>query len=405
MAHTGEKEILTVSQLSSLIRGQIESIFPSGFWVKGEVRNFKKHSSGHLYFVLRDKDSQINCIMWRSKAGRLGWSLEEGMEVEIFGFLSIYEKSGNYNCIADRILPLGVGSRAIAFRQLKVKLENEGLFDPAYKKPLPIYPRTIGVITASTGAAIRDIINVLRRRAPYIKIILRPSAVQGDNAPADLIAALDEFNLFPGTVDLIIIGRGGGSEEDLWCFNDELLARAIFQSRIPVISAVGHEVDFSISDFVADRRAPTPSAAAEIAVPDHQELMQNIHKLWQLVYRVLNHELKKYQERFQSITKSYGFRRPRELLVRKAQVLDELVTKIIKETQIFTDNKKSQFSILREKMLSLSPEGILKRGYSICYNAETGVIIRNSDDLNIDDQIILHFAKGKAEGKVTKIIS
>ncbi|MBN2543565.1 exodeoxyribonuclease VII large subunit [bacterium] len=402
MSSTDEKTVLTVSELTGVIRKYIEAIFPSGLWVKGEARNLKRASSGHLYFVLRDEDAQLNCVMWKNKVESIGWDLEDGIDVELYGFLSVYEKSGSYNFRVDKIIPVGVGSRAIAFKQLKTRLQKEGLFDTEHKKRLPQFPRTIGVATASTGAAIRDIVNVLRRRAPYIKIILRPVAVQGDNAAPDIINAIKEFNIF-GQVDLLIIGRGGGSEEDLWCFNDEALAYTIYDSELPIISAVGHEVDFSISDFVADVRAPTPSAAAEIAVKNYTEVLMYIFNIWKKGINSINNKFNNFKQRMESIQKSYGFRRPQELLQRKSQTFDELVNRLSRESVLFVKNKQSGFSILKEKLESLSPLGVLSRGYSICYKEDTSEIVSDAAKLKNDEKIITRLFKGEIESVVKKI--
>jgi len=263
-----EEKIYTVSELTREIKQVLETGFPC-LWVEGEISNFKRHSSGHLYFTLKDENSQIRCAMWRYRANDLIFRPEDGMKVLVQGNLQVYEPGGYYQIIVQQVQPAGVGELQLAFEQLKKKLYAEGLFDEAHKKPIPIFPERIGVITSPTGAAIRDIISVITRRFPIAQIILAPVRVQGPGAKEEIVQAIQDFNEF-GEVDVLIVGRGGGSLEDLWAFNEEVVARAIFTSKIPIISAVGHEIDFSISDFVADRRAPTPSAAAEMAVPDRK---------------------------------------------------------------------------------------------------------------------------------------
>ncbi len=252
-----DRHIYTVSSLTHEIKMLLETSFPR-LWVEGEISNYKAHSSGHIYFTLKDENAQIRCAMWRFKAGELLFRLEDGLKVIVEADIQVYEKSGNYQLIVQQLQPAGIGALQLAFEQLKQRLRAEGLFDEAHKKPLPTFPERVGVITSPTGAAIRDIISVVHRRFPAVQLILYPVRVQGEGAAEEIVHAIKDFNEFK-EVDVLIVGRGGGSLEDLWAFNEEKVARAIYASRIPVVSAVGHEVDFSISDFVADRRAATPT--------------------------------------------------------------------------------------------------------------------------------------------------
>ena len=265
---------LTVTELTKEIKKSLEEQFPP-LWIQGEVSNFKKHSSGHLYFSLKDAESQISCIMWKNRNQNLLFQLQDGMKVIVFAHLSVYMQQGFYQLIVQRIRPAGIGELQIEYEKLKRRLAEEGLFDTKHKKTIPLFPETIGIVTSSTGAALQDIKSVAKRRFPAIRIILWPAKVQGPGAAEEIAEGINAFNQY-SKVDLLIVGRGGGSIEDLWPFNEEIVARAVYDSRIPVISAIGHEIDFSITDLVADRRAPTPSVAAEIAIPDREELLTNI---------------------------------------------------------------------------------------------------------------------------------
>jgi len=313
------EKVLSVIELTSSIKQLLESNF-SKIWVTGEISNYTHHSSGHRYFTLKDDRAQIKCVMWKGVGRSLKFEPENGMQVNLNGQVTVYEKSGQYQLISSAIMPVGIGPLELAFQQLKEKLDKEGLFADSHKQPLPGFPETIGVITSPTGAAVRDVIKVLRRRAPWIKIIIRPATVQGDVASADIAAAIREFNEF-NDVDLLIVGRGGGSLEDLWAFNEEATARAIFESKIPVISAVGHQVDFTISDFVADLRAPTPSAAAEMAVPDGSEIYGFLKENLSLLVRAITGKINDLKSDYNNLVTSYGLRKPSEIINQRTQRL------------------------------------------------------------------------------------
>ncbi|MCD6098695.1 exodeoxyribonuclease VII large subunit [bacterium] len=392
---------LTVSELAELIKFNIEGLFPTGLWVTGEIREWKPHSSGHIYFTLIDRKSQIACIIWRSTAATLDLSeIEEGMQVELFARLTTYQRQSQYQLIVSRLLPKGVGERAILFKRLKEKLEKEGLFNPEFKKPIPTFPEVIGVITSPTGAAIRDIINVATRRAPHITIILRPTIVQGKEAARDIAEGIKEMDEHGG-IDLLIVGRGGGSEEDLWCFNEEIVARAIFSCRTPVISAVGHETDFSISDFVADVRAPTPSAAAEIAVPDVPELMKKQTQRLNSVGTSLLAEVSANREKLQAAISSYGFRSVKDRVMIEYQTLDNLMETATREINNTIKSRSSALKNLESKLSSLSPINIMKRGYSVVYKQKK--VISDSLLLTKGDTISIRFYRGKAEGEIKEV--
>ncbi len=382
------RRIYTVTELNTLCRKTLENIEPGGLWLKAELRNLKIHSSGHFYFALTDGESTIDGVMWRNIAAQLGFKPENGMEVEVFGTPTLYEKNGRFQFSVSRLIPVGEGARAIAFRQLKEKLAAEGLFDPEYKKTLPKYPFRIGVVTSATGAAVRDIVNVLRRRAPYVTIILRPAKVQGEGAAKDIIAGITEFNDFDD-VDLLIIGRGGGSEEDLWCFNDEQLARTIFASELPIISAVGHEIDFTISDFVADVRAPTPSAAAEIAVRDNDELLSVILGSYDSIRKNLKQYTGNYLERLNSVLSRPAWLEPLRRIHDSEQRIDELVVFAETAEKLYLERAFSKINTLIGRLSGFGIERTLRRGFAIV--RRDGKIITRGNELQTDDLLTIRF--------------
>jgi len=386
-----EKRIYTVSTLTREIKEVLETSFPR-LWVEGEISNFKRHSSGHFYFTLKDESAQIRCAMWRFKADALRFRLEDGLKVLLEADIQIYEKSGTYQLVVQQLQPAGIGDLQLAFEQLKKRLQAEGLFDPGRKKEIPLYPERIGVVTSATGAAIRDIVSVIWRRYPPVEILLYPVKVQGEGAAEEIAQAIKNFNDY-GKTDVLIVGRGGGSLEDLWAFNEEVVARAIFSSRIPIVSAVGHEVDFTIADFVADRRAPTPSVAAEMVVPDRSELL-GILAYYQERYK--NHffqKLNAYRDKISAFSKSYAFRRPEDILYQKIQRLDELLRIIQSAMEYAIERKKQRLDNLRLQLRALNPEEVLRRGYSICY--KDGQILKNVKDLKTLDIVQVKLHKGQ----------
>jgi exodeoxyribonuclease VII large subunit len=386
-----EKHIYSVSSLTRQIKEVLETSFPR-LWVEGEISNFKRHSSGHLYFTLKDENAQIRCAMWRFKAGELLFQLEDGLKVLLEGDIQLYEKSGNYQLIIQQIQPAGIGELQLAFEQLKKKLQAEGLFDEIHKKALPRYPERVGVVTSPTGAAIRDIISVISRRFPGSEIILYPVRVQGEGAAQEIARAIADFNEF-GQVEVLIVGRGGGSLEDLWAFNEEVVARAIFASRIPVVSAVGHEVDFSIADFVADRRAPTPSAAGEIVVPDRREILGVLAYYREKLSQTVLQKIKVGNDRIENYRRSYAFRRPEDIVFQKTQQLDELVRKIQLSVLHYLQLKRQRWDHLQLQLRALSPLGVLQRGYSICY--KDGKIIKDVAQVQMLDMVQVKLSRGQ----------
>ncbi len=324
------------------------------------------------------------------------------MKVLALGKVSVYEKRGYYQFDVIKMQPAGIGELQLAFEQLKNKLQEEGLFDDEFKKPIPQYPESIGIVTSPTGAAIQDLLNILNRRFPGIEIILKPVKVQGEGAASEIAAAIDEFDTY-GKVDVLIVGRGGGSLEDLWAFNEEVVARAIFRSTIPVISAVGHEIDFSISDFVADLRAPTPSAAAELAVPDRNELLSRILQYRKTIFEISANLIRYQQDRLKSLVGSYSFLKTPDLVRQYQQRLDELIHTMQLTLAHRFNLQSQQVTGLSHRLQALAPESVLKRGYSICYRAEDNKIVREASLLKVDDKIKVQFYKGKISGSVEEI--
>ncbi len=386
-----EERIYTVGELTREIKEVLESSFPR-IWVEGEISNFKRHSSGHLYFTLKDEKAQISCAMWRYRANDMLFRIEDGMQVLVQGDVQVYERGGIYQLIVYQLQPAGVGALQLAFEQLKKKLFAEGLFDEAHKQPIPIYPERIGVVTSPTGAAIRDIISVISRRFPGVELLIYPVKVQGDGAAEEIADAIRQFNEY-GKVDVLIVGRGGGSLEDLWAFNEEIVARAIYHSRIPVISAVGHEVDFSIADFVADRRAATPSAAAEMVVRDRKELRGILEYYREKLSQQLLNKIQSHRERIENLRQSYAFRRPEDVIYQKMQRLDELSRNM--QTAVFhhLQMKQQKLQNYQNQIRALNPTAILQRGYSICY--KDGTVVKDVAQLGVLDMVQVKLARGQ----------
>lgn len=393
--------ILTVTQLNTYAKSVIEQEATlSNVFVMGEISNFVDHyRSGHLYMSIKDNHSVISAVMFAGNASKLKFKPENGMSVIIRGRVSIYERDGRYQLYIDDMQPDGIGTLAVAFEQMKEKLSKAGLFDAEHKMPIPEIPEKIGVISSPTGAAIQDVINVLGRRYPIAEIVFAGVQVQGDSAAPTIIDAIKKLNYTD--VDVIIIARGGGSAEDLWPFNDEKLAYAIYNSQIPIISGVGHETDFTICDFVADLRAPTPSAAAELAVPDVREQKNYVFALKTALDNAIETDIKEKQYNLEQLTNSSVLKNPEKIIENCELYLDTLITKInINFKDIFT-KCSSDFAMLCSKLDSLSPLKVLARGYSIAKKDEN--IIVNSKDLSVGDSISIQFADGNAKAEITEV--
>lgn len=353
-----------------------------------------------MYFVLKDESSQIKCVMFNNSASSLKFEPEHGMKVLVLSSIGVYKPYGNYQLIVSEMHPDGLGILHQKFLMLKEKLEKEGLFSKEHKKPIPIFPKTIGIITSPTGAAIKDLINILTRRFPNINIKIAPTLVQGIEASKDIVKSIELLNRIKG-IDVIILGRGGGSLEDLWCFNEEIVARAIFKSEIPIISAVGHETDFTISDFVADYRAPTPSAAAEIAVPDKNELLRDINHLKERLLLKVKRTLDFKKQSLESIMDRPIFKRPLDFINQYLQQIDDLILNSSKAISNFLKLKRKELEIITATLHSINPKAVLSRGYSIATNK--GKIIKTIDDVKINDLIDIVIQKGEIKSQVKEV--
>ncbi|MGV7221398.1 MAG: exodeoxyribonuclease VII large subunit [Nitrospinales bacterium] len=430
--------VYSVTDISKAIKGVLEDVFDST-WIEGEISNLRVPASKHSYFVLKDDNSQIRCVMFRNSRAGIKFEPADGDQVLVYGRVGVYEARGEYQVIVENMEPLGLGALQKAYEQLKLKLEKEGLFDEASKKPLPEYPWKVGVITSDTGAAVRDIFNIMHRRNPKVSILLHPVKVQGDGSAEEIATAIENMNRV-NDVDVIIVGRGGGSIEDLWAFNEECVARAIYKSTIPIISAVGHEIDFTIADFVADLRAPTPSAAAELAVPRLDEMINQIVGNTRQLLKQQTDLIEGYKNQLKGLIDRRFFRSPRQIIELPSQRLDDLTQRLlrgldnwviiqqarlkgevqklflsspikdiqslkdkssglhhmlVKEMQSHLSMKKERLAGTLKNLHALSPLAILDRGYSICNNSKTGKAIIDSEVVNIGDQVTVSLAKGK----------
>jgi exodeoxyribonuclease VII large subunit len=390
-------EIYSVSRLNREARQVLESRY-GAVWVEGEISNFKFHTSGHMYFTLKDETAQISAVFFSRFNQAVRFELKDGLKVLAFGKISLYEPRGQYQLSIERVEPRGVGALQLAFLQMKEKLEKEGLFDPARKKPIPVYPRTVGIVTSPTGAAIRDILNIISRRFHGTPVLLYPVKVQGEGAAAEIAEAVRHMNTVED-IDVLIVGRGGGSLEDLWAFNEESVARAVYASSIPVISAVGHEIDWTICDLVADLRAPTPSAAAELVVRSRDELEERIRELGERMRNAVRHVLDGWQETLGQLEASYAFRQPAVLIQQFSQRLDEVVRDLQQAFKAAVTAKKQEFRKVVGQLEALSPLGILARGYSLTYRE--GVLVKKFGQLKKGDIVRTRLAGGQFDSQVT----
>lgn len=408
------KEYLTVTQLTKYIKYKIDNdVNLREVYLKGEISNFKAHTRGHFYFTIKDEGSRINAVMFASSASKVKFTPEDGMKILVTGRISVYEATGGYQIYVNEMMEDGVGNLYVAFEQLKKKLASEGLFDDRYKKTIPKIPERVGVITAPTGAAIRDIISTINRRFPLTEVILLPSLVQGEGAKEDIVRQIkraENYNL-----DVLIVGRGGGSIEDLWAFNEEIVARAIFDCPIPIISAVGHEIDFTIADFVADLRAPTPTGAAEIAVPSKTDVINYINQLNLRSKKAVGNILELKKKRLDNIKGNYILNNPLDLYSAKIQKLDYLTESLVKNYKVIIDKEKiklnniktrplfsnpliildktkQKYALLLSKLDALSPLKTLERGYGIIKLNDKAVT--SIKDLNKDDLIDIELKDG-----------
>jgi len=367
--------IYKVSELTSSIKLVLEDSF-TNVWVEGEISNFKSPMSGHFYWTLKDDKSELKSVFFKGDNEKIKFEIKDGMHVICFGRISVYEKQGAYQLYVKKVEPKGVGALQLAFEQLKEKLFKEGLFDDACKKPIPKLPERIGIVTSSTGAAIRDILHVLKNRFANVEIVINPVRVQGEGAKEEIAGAIEDFNRL-NNVDVIIVGRGGGSIEDLWAFNEEMVARAIYNSRVPIISAVGHEIDWTISDFVADLRAPTPSVAAELVIAKKSDLIEALDNI---------------EKRLKSF--------PLDVLNEYEQRLDDIEEGLILRFKHYVELKEGGFKLVFEKLEMLSPLGVLKRGYSITFRHPGGRVVKDAGEVKKGDMVETRVFKGHFRSKV-----
>jgi len=419
-------KIYTVSEITRLIKLKLEGAFPV-IWIEGEISDFKRAHSGHLYFILKDEMSQLRSVMFRSEAQRVPFELESGLQVVCRGRINVYEPRGQYQLLVEVLEPKGKGALQLAFEQLKEKLKKEGLFDPKFKKKLPLLPKKVGVVTSPKGAAIIDITRTLERRFARLHIVVFPVKVQGEGAADEIVEGIDYLSSL-SDVDVIIVGRGGGSIEDLWAFNEEKVARAIFRSPVPIISAVGHEIDFTIADFVADIRASTPSVAAEMVIEKEQSFLERIENMEK---RILHHHryfIQELQHKVLGLIHHYAFQNFKVKLLNLAQRVDEFETRarnVIKDLQQRITEDRSRTVLLEEKMCgtlkallqkfqgrwerlsaeldNLSPLNILKKGYSLCWRDGGQDLVRKIEEVKETDEMVVSFYKGEFLCLVKKV--
>ncbi len=396
-----EKHVYTVSELTKYARVILEDSFPA-VWIEGEISNFVLHSSGHMYFSLRDAGAVLKCAMFARSNAHLKFKPKDGMKVICFGKISVYEARGDYQLIAEEIEPKGIGALQLQFQQLKEKLLKEGLFDETEKVPIPYLPTRIGIVTSPTGAAIRDILNIARRRFSNVEIIINPVKVQGEGAKDEIAAAIRQFNSLDN-IDVMIVTRGGGSLEDLWAFNEEVVARAIYESHIPVISAVGHEIDYTISDFVADFRAPTPSAAAELVIPRKEDLVSLISTATERLKRALAVKINTFTEKLAGLKESYILRQPLNLIIQYEQQIDSLGKNLAIRIDHIVKMRGENFNLLTGKLETLSPLAILNRGYSITTKLPERGIIKDTSAVGKGDMIETKPGIGHIKSRVEEI--
>jgi exodeoxyribonuclease VII large subunit len=393
----------TVSELNSQIRHLLEGSL-SNIWVIGEISNFHHHpSSGHMYFTLKDTRGEMRCAMFRGNNLHLKFKPSDGMEVRLFGSVTVYEQRGQVQLKVSRMEPAGIGDLFKAFEAMKKSLRDEGIFDEDHKKSIPKFPNNIGIVTSGSGAALQDIIHVLNRRAPHVDILIRSTKVQGDGAAQDISSAIQEFNEF-GLVDVIIVGRGGGSIEDLWAFNEEIVARSIFESNIPIISAVGHETDFTIADFVSDLRAPTPSVAAELSCDSSNDILNRYSELKNIMSKIVQGTIDKSWNSIDYLENRINLQQPQKIIQEQVEKIFQYRHRFMHEMDLAHTYYLDKTMALSKQLVGLGPDQVLNRGYSIAFD-KFGEIIRKSTDLKIGEEFILKTGTGSLDAKKTSDIS
>jgi exodeoxyribonuclease VII large subunit len=396
------EEILTVSQLSARLKGVMEENFPS-VWVAGEISNYSQPQSGHCYFTLKDDGAQLRAVMWRNTAARLKLAIHDGIEVICRGRLDLYPPRGSYQLVVDELQPKGMGALELALRQRREKLAAEGLFDSARKRRLPAFPRRIGVVTSPTGAAIRDFLQVMQRRWRGVEVLIFPARVQGDCAADEIVAGIRAANRVQPPIDVLVVTRGGGSLEDLWCFNEESVVRAIAASKIPTISGIGHEIDVTLADLAADVRALTPSEAAERVVPSAADLADAVRSLQHRLRTALSTRLAHYRHRLDSLSTRPALCRPLEAIHLRGRRLDELSLRLKAASQNMLRDRRSALETMAGKLESLSPLGVLGRGYSLTFREGESRLITSADKLKPGQRIITRFQQGSATSIIEQV--
>lgn len=393
----------TPRSVSDLTR-YIKELFDSNMtlqdvWVEGEISNFTRAASGHLYFSLKDRNAQLKCVMWKTAAARLNFNPQHGDLVVAQGSISVYEAQGAYQLYAQTLQPAGVGDLNRQFELLKARLDAEGLFDPDRKRTLPAYPRTIGIVTSPTAAGFQDVLNILARRFPSAQVILSPAQVQGKTAPPTIIRAIQRLNQ-RGDVDLMMIVRGGGSLEDLWCFNDEGVVRAVANSQIPTITGVGHEIDFTLVDFAADYRAPTPSAAAEIAVPDSQDLLRALNAASQQMTSRLSKRIRAQRDELDGVRRTLRLLTPANQIAQLRQQIDDHASRAENLLKQRVQNQRQQLALLESRLNAASPQAILQRGYALVTRAADGTRITHASQAAPGTSILVQMQDGTLTSRV-----
>jgi exodeoxyribonuclease VII large subunit len=393
---------LSVSQLTLCIKQSLEAEFTS-VWVSGELSDVSRPQSGHIYLTLKDEAAQIRGVIWRSVASRMGFDLQDGQQVVCCGDIDVYPPRGVYQLIIRRIEPLGVGALQLALRKLHQRLAAEGLFDPGRKRPLPRFPRRIAFVTSPTGAAVRDFLEVLRRRWRGVQVLIIPAKVQGEGAAQDLVRGIRLANALAEPPDVLVVGRGGGSLEDLWCFNEEPVVRAIYASRIPVVSAVGHEIDVTLSDLVADVRALTPSEAASLVAPAAEEIRAGLDGMRQRLSAALRARASDARARLDALAQHRVFRRPYDRVHDLARQLDDLDLRAKRAITYQFRRHRDRLASLAARLESLSPLGVLARGYSVTQHTASRLVVTDAATLAVGDMLTSRFAQGQAISRVTEI--
>lgn len=393
------QQVFTVTELTQQIKAQLESEFPA-VWVSGEVSDLARPRSGHLYFTLKDAQAQLRGVIWKGVANRLQFDLDDGQEVVCHGQIDVYPPRGSYQLVVRKIEPLGIGALQLAFRQLHSKLEAEGLFLESHKQALPVCPQRIGVVTSPTGAAIRDFYEVLRRRWPTAAVLVLPCRVQGEGASQEIVEAIETADRLQPPLDLLVVTRGGGSLEDLWCFNEEVVVRAIFASQLPVVSAIGHEIDVTLSDLVADLRALTPTEAAERIVPSAVEVRTKLTTAFQRMTNALNNRLSAVQARLRALGERRVLRQPDERLALLSQQLDDLERRGTKSLRDQWNQSLERVRVVSSQLESLSPLAVLARGYSVTRLETTGQLVTDVTSIAVGELLNTRLGNGTVISRV-----